>query len=495
MLMQRRVHTGKCECSSVSRRNFLAASSLALSAPVLAAPEPPPTGDVNEYLDVAGFRPRPTVRIMSAVARIKPPYWLGWPGTSYDLEGHRQRFTQAFAESAQRLGVQCEQEAQPLESDAAVEAYVAKVKEQKPHGVLVMLQHIGVWHWADAIARAGFPTIIFAPVGMAFTGHVLEISRRPGVHVISSLETPAVEQAMRMIRAKQQMEATRLLVVAGEDRSETVMERLGTRIRRIPRRCLHELFQKFPVTDETRQVAAAMKTNAAKVVEPTDEDFVNSARSYQTAKRLMRDEESNGITTDCLGMVSTRAVPTPPCMGATLCQDAGVTYGCEADLNAALSMLLVSYLFDKPGFMNDPVPETYKNVLIAAHCTCGTKLNGFNAPAEPYIARSHSESNIGISTQTLWRENQPVTLALLQGPGQMIVDTGKVVGNVNTPPAGGCRTSFEISMDRMEDCRDVLGFHQVVFYGNHRRDLEAFGQMFGIKIVNSPERAPERKKT
>jgi len=48
----------------------------------------------------------------------------------------------------------------------------------------------------------------------------------------------------------------------------------------------------------------------------------------------------------------------------------------------------------------------------------------------------------------------------------------------------------EIAMDKVEDVRDVAGFHQVVLYGNHRRDLEAFCQMWGIKAVRSPEKAP-----
>ena len=156
-----------------------------------------------------------------------------------------------------------------------------------------------------------------------------------------------------------------------------------------------------------------------------------------------------------------------------------------------MSLLLVSYLFDKPGFMNDPVAETVKNVLVAAHCTCGTRLNGFGEKHEPYILRSHSESDIGVSMQVLWKEGQKVTLALLQGPDKLIIDTGTVVGNVDTPPAGGCRTNFEIAMDRVEDCRDVLGFHQVVFYGDHRHDLLEFCQMNGITPVHSPEPTPE----
>ncbi len=139
--------------------------------------------------------------------------------------------------------------------------------------------------------------------------------------------------------------------------------------------------------------------------------------------------------------------------------------------------------------MNDPVPETYKNLLIASHCTSGTRLDGFDKPPAPYILRDHSESSLGVSTQVLWPEGQPITLVRFTGTGEMIIDTGTVVGNVDTPPAGGCRTSVEIAMDDIEDCRDVKGFHQVVVLGNHRRILEDFCALYGIKHIHSPRQS------
>ena len=490
--MNKHAHVGGCTCCSMSRRCFLAMSSAALAAPLVgcATRGTVASGDLGEHIDLGGFRPKPKVRILSAVVRKKPPYWLGWPGTAYDLEKHREEYARIFAKSAEKVGIELREEEEPLESDDAVNAFVAKLKAEKPDAVLVGLQHLSYWHWVNAIAEADIPTIVFAPIGTAFTQHVLKISRRPGVHVISSLETSAVEQAFRMVRAKRQLEETRLLVVRGDERKETVMERLGTKVRTVPRRMLRELFERTPETDEVREVAHTMRRHAKKIVEPSKKDTINAARSYITAKQLLRDESSNAITTDCLGMVTAKVVPTPPCMAVTLFHDAGVTYGCEADLFAAMSLLLVSYLFDRPGFQQDPVPETVKNVLIAAHCTCGTRLNGFDQPPEEFILRSHSESDIGVATQVLWRVGQPVTLVDFQNPNELVLDTGTVVGNVDTPPAGGCRTSIEIAMDQVEDVRDVIGFHQVVFYGNHRRDVEAFCQMYGIRVINSPEKAP-----
>ncbi|HOC01788.1 MAG TPA: hypothetical protein PKM43_23945, partial [Verrucomicrobiota bacterium] len=210
-------------------------------------------------------------------------------------------------------------------------------------------------------------------------------------------------------------------------------------------------------------------------------------RAYTTAKRLLADEQAHALSMDCLGMVGAKLVPTPPCAAWTLLQDEGITAGCEADLHGATSMMLTSYLLDRPGYMNDPVAETAKNLLIAAHCTSGTRLNGFTKPQAPYILRDHSESSLGVAVQVLWPVDTPISLIRFSNTNELIIDTGRVVSNVDTPPAGGCRTSIEIRMDRVEDARDVLGFHQVVTLGDHRRVVEGFCQLMGIRVVHSPE--------
>jgi hypothetical protein len=84
---------------------------------------------------------------------------------------------------------------------------------------------------------------------------------------------------------------------------------------------------------------------------------------------------------------------------------------------------------------------------------------------------------------------KPLSLIRFKDTNELILDTGTVVSNVNTPPAGGCRTSVEVKMDSVEDPRDVLGFHQVVTLGNHRRIVEGFCQMYGINVIHSPVRA------
>ncbi|MBD3176645.1 MAG: hypothetical protein GF320_15805 [Armatimonadia bacterium] len=483
-----------CSCCGLSRRGFLAGMAMMAGAGILAdrgrAAIP---GDLGDTIDISSLRPDAPTKVMMGVLRYPPPYWLGWPGTSYDVEGHRDEYTAQIRKASAEMGVHLKAEREALESDAAVAAFLEKAEREKPDAILVMLQHLGVWHWAQRVADAGWPTIIFSPIGTSFTGHVLEISRQPGVHVVSSLEVEAVEQALRMVRTRRQLEETRLLVIAGTQRHEKALPGLGTKVRYIPRRTFRDTFERMPETTETRHVADALADPAQRVVEPDRADMLNMARTYTTAKRVLAEEQANGLSMDCLGMVGARVVPTPPCGAWTLLQDRGITAGCEADLFGAISLMFTSHLLNRPGFMNDPVAETHKNRLIVAHCTAGTRLNGFDRPHTPYILRSHSESDLGVSTQVLWPPGEKCTLIRFTDPGRVIVDTGTIEENVMTPPAGGCRTSVEVTMDDIEDCRDVMGFHQVVSLGDHKRTVEAYAQLYGLEVVHSPQRAPEHR--
>jgi len=485
-----------CSRCCISRRQCLQLVSLsALGAGVLGSftragaketAGPAPT----DHVDAACLRPHPEVKVAGAFLELARPYWLGWPGTTYNLDERQKEYRGRLAQSAAKLGIQAKLAPQPINSAAGVGRWLEQVKAERPHAALVILQHIGCWEWVPRIAKAcGVPLIVFAPVGTAFTGQVAGGGRLKGVHVASTIKWAAVDDALKMIKAKRLFEETRVLWIRGNERNETVMDRLGVKVRSIPRDTFNLAFDKQPATEEVKDVAAEMRRKATRIVEPTPADLINSARSYVTAKRLLAAEKANALSMDCLGMVSAKLVPTPPCGGWTLLQDQGVTAGCEADLFGAMSLMMSSYLLDRPGYMNDPVPETYKNTLITSHCTSGSRLRGFDQPPAPIIWRSHSESGLGVSTQVIWPVGEAVTLVRFTGPDEMIIDTGKVVSNVDTPPAGGCRTSVELALDHVEDCRDVLGFHQVVVLGNHRLLLEQFCELHGIRHVHSPERS------
>jgi hypothetical protein len=197
----------------------------------------------------------------------------------------------------------------------------------------------------------------------------------------------------------------------------------------------------------------------------------------------MAAENCQGISLNCLGLIGTRRIPCPPCMAWQTLNDQASVGFCECDWNAGISLRLCALLCGRPGFMQDPAPNTVNGTLMGAHCTSATKLRGFDQPAEPMIMRSHSESGLGISPQVIWPVGEPVTVMKFEGPKKIILGTGQVVANIDTPPSGGCRTSVELKMDNVADPRDCKGFHQLFILGKHDRLFTAYCQLAGIEVV------------
>jgi hypothetical protein len=440
----------------------------AVFASTAEAPAAPPASDA---LDVRVVYLRP-----------KAKYWLGWPGTAWDPEGFVKKSLAQVEKFGKELGIQVTCEPEPLYDAASVDQFIAKVKAEKPKGVIVFPLHMEEWGEVDKIAQSGIPTVIFAGLGTCFTGHIATTSRRPGVYLASSsdFELTPVRFGMKMIKTAYRVRHTKVAVLRGTETAEQVLEPFGLTIRYLPRKLFPDTLKTIGETPEVLAMAEDAAKKAKKVVEPTHSDLVNAAKNYYTALKIMKDEGCQGISMDCLGLVADRQIPTPPCLAWARFLDTGMTGCCEADLNGVMSHELCCKLLDKPGFMQDPVPDTVNNTFIGAHCVCPTRLDGFDKPAEPFILRSHAESNLGVAVQVLFRANQEVTIMQFVGPGKMILGKGKVLRNLDTPPCGGCRTSVELAIDAPADTRDTKGFHQLFIYGNHMRDFQAYGQMYGI---------------
>jgi hypothetical protein len=162
---------------------------------------------------------------------------------------------------------------------------------------------------------------------------------------------------------------------------------------------------------------------------------------------------------------------------------------------------LVQYLFDRPGFQQDPVAETAKECLIGAHCSCPTKLDGFSTDSVPFsIVHHHGKRDATV--KPVWEIGHVVTVVdLVTSPTEfyntlkteedggsdeklkMLIDSGKVVENISVPPAGGCVVSVMVRLDGVTDVLAYPGFHQLFFYGDFKKELKAYCQLFGIQAV------------
>ena len=291
-----------------------------------------------------------------------------------------------------------------------------------------------------------------------------------------------------MLHAGAKMRATRCLVIAGAKRFDAEMRHLGIKLRYIPAKDFLDQYQKTPVDQEVLEMAAQLMKRAKRQIGATREDVINGIKSYVVARTLLAREQADAITMDCLGALGQSTVSLP-CIAWSKMNDDGIPAACEADLGAVATHIVVQYLFDRPGFQQDPVAETARDALIGAHCSCPTRLGGFSAEPEPYdIVHHHGVRDA--TARPVWRIGQRVTLAdVLPGtdkvPTKMVIAAGTVLENVAVPPAGGCVVSVMVKFDGNTDVLDFPGFHQLFFYGDFKRELVQFCRLFNLEPVGA----------
>ena len=432
---------------------------------------------------------KPLVKAVFVRPNVKE-YWMGWPGAAYNIQQQQAQYTKILENAAKKFDVNLDIIAEPLHDANIVNTFLENLKKAPPDGLLVVsmcLHHTGFDSWGKtnniAKNRGDIPTIVFSPMGTSFTGHLQATRNIPGVYVAATQDIDWLEFGTRMFSTIQKMKNTRICICKGDKTEDRKLDVIGTTLHYIPTKRFLDELKKVQESKEVRAMADYYTKNAKKIVEPTKKDLLNAAKNYFVCRRLMEAENCQGFSMDCLGPVSRRLIQ-PPCMAFSRLRDEGGLGTCEADWNAAISTRLTNLLFDRPGFMQDPAPNTVNNTLMGAHCTCATKLDGFDKPASPFILRSHSESNIGVAMQVLWRVGQKVTIMKFQGPGLIILGTGRVLRNIDTPPSGGCRTSVELELDDVPDARDTQGFHQLFIYGNLESRFKAYCRLAGITVTH-----------
>ena len=491
--MQTLIQTGPLG-PATSRRRFLAALGLAALAPDLLIAAEREAGKEGRIVPI-GPASRYTPKIWAAFVRRKGDYGIRWPGAVYDGEGARRDYTRQIRAAETELGLRVNLRPEPIYSAAEAEAWLAQAKADNPDGLLVVLldRQEHAWPTAAQAAQTGIPSVVFAPLGAAFTTNTASLARREGVLISSALDFAEARQGLKMLRAGAKLREMRFIVIRGSQRLDTQVRHFGTKLRHLPAGVFLDEYNRLPLTEDIQRMAKEYLRTAHRISGATRDDLLNGIKSYAVARRLLEQEEGDGITMDCLGALG-RTKVSLPCIAWSKMLDHGIPTACEADIGACLTHALVQLLFDRPGFQQDPVAETERQCLIGAHCSCPTRLAGFDRKPERYDI-IHHHGNRDAVPRPVWRVGQRVTVADIlidkevvgSVPGeaeprpQMVISTGTVVENLSVPPHGGCVVSVMVKLDTQPDLLSYPGFHQLFFYGNFKKELLAYCQLHAIR--------------
>jgi len=443
---------------------------------------------VTEPIRPCGPAAKYVPTIKAVFVRRKEDYGMRWPGAVYDGRAARRKYTAKLKETAKALGVNLDLRPQPIYSPAEADAWLAEAKTAKPDGLMLMMldRQEHAWPTAHKAVDTGIPTVIFSPLGTSFTTNTIKLADKPGCVIYSTDDFSQAAYGMKMLKAGPKIRQVRCVVLRGKRRFDSSMADLGIALRYVPAVEFLDEYRNTSDTEEILAMAAEYMRRARRRRGSTRQDVINGIKSYVVAGNILKREECDAITMDCLGALG-RTKVSLPCIAWSRMNDEGIPAACEADLGAVASHTIVQYLFDRPGFQQDPVADTAHQAVIGAHCSCPTRLNGFDQPPEPFDI-VHHHGNRDAVPRTLWRKGQRVTsVDVLPGNEKdnrrtkLLISAGTVLDNIDVPPAGGCVVSVRVKFDGDQEVLSFPGFHQVFFYGDYKRQLVEFCRLFNFE--------------
>lgn len=257
------------------------------------------------------------------------------------------------------------------------------------------------------------------------------------LHGSTDYVTGRIEALFRVEEARRQLQGARLGIIgkpsdwliSSDADYEAVRERLGIELVNIP---MQELL-----------------------------DTIVSNDIYGGLKTIIDRYQLKGFTLRCFDLLT--SLKTTGCLALARLNAEGYVAGCEGDVPAMLSMMIIRTLTGLSGFQANPArinPETGE--LLFAHCTIPLNM------VESYELDTHFESGIGVGVRGFMKAG-PVTLFKVSGDlSRHFVAEGSLIKNTTEPNL--CRTQQVI---RLADKRQAtyfliqpIGNHHIVVPGH-----------------------------
>jgi L-fucose isomerase-like protein len=272
---------------------------------------------------------------------------------------------------------------------------------------------------------------------------------------------------------------------------ERLLEVMGVELVQVPAADFLALVDQVDA-DEAARVGQGWTESALQVDEPDATDVESAARIQVALSKLLARERAQAVSVGCLEFMFGQGC-RPFCWVLASLRDQGLPAGCEADAAATLTLLVVEYLAERPGYMGNLVDANPEAQTIAISHGCSpTRMLGRDVAPIPYrLVHSHSvppfsrdlTGGSGLTSYVEYHRGQQVTVARLGGDLETLLVTGGEITDCRDTICD--RTTVTV---RVPDARRFVqlatGNHQCLFYGNLVDELSEVGRQLGIEVVD-----------
>lgn len=228
---------------------------------------------------------------------------------------------------------------------------------------------------------------------------------------------------------------------------------------------------------------------------------INSGRLELVIRKVLKTQKATAEAGCVAGVVEPDA---PACVTLTRLKDEGIPAACEADVNAALPMIMLMFVAEAPADMGNvyvptgaehmmdlEVPNPDDNTIIAGHSVTPRKIKGFDSPPDEYeIIGTHCDTCFASNhvTHMEIEPGQMATLARMNSKvDKLLLLKGKVTKSIMTPIQGNRQvTYFDLgkkASDFWGKYAPSFGNHLTWVFGDHVEEMSLLCKELGIEPV------------
>ena len=259
-----------------------------------------------------------------------------------------------------------------------------------------------------------------------------------------------------------------------------IQERFGIRFRHIETNEFFRVFDSIP-EDRAKKVLNKWRGDFKEVIEPTEEELLDVARVYLTLRYLCEREDANAVTINCGRLTEER--PVVPCLAFSKLIDEGIICGCEGDITALLSALMLHAVSGQPVLMGN---FGYRPGMFEAkegELTIEHDVLPLSMASTKYIVRDYHGRRFGVTAYADIKKGEPMTLLNMSNNlNEITVIEGVIKGSED---GGHCR--IIIRMKANGDVKRVPEIlvgsqHISMTFGHWLNPLLELGKLLNLKV-------------
>ena len=300
-----------------------------------------------------------------------------------------------------------------------------------------------------------------------------------------ALSKNELNDKLSVINAFKHITTSKLLLIGGAEpwvistaeKLDYYRKRFKVEIQEISQEEILKEYKKVTIRD-SGFVYDYFKSLSNDMIEPTNDDLINSAKMACALINVLKKNDANGCAVACFALLKTG---TTMCLGVSYINDCtDMVAACEGDMDSAITMLMMKKLTDSNLWIANPGLQP-NNTVNFNHCTGPIHMVNKNE-AQPTILRNHHESGIGVALQIEAPINQQVTACRVSDNASKItIQKGVVIEGIYE---NVCRTQLHIRFDDYKHYLDsALGCHQVIAFADIRDKMNMLAKMFDLQII------------